>query len=102
MKKYSDKHLESVPPEFIVAAERTVEMLEGGDTSDETCPSIIIKTEFGMVDYCVTCHGDMCPQILIYQVKFSGCPCHEFGALGSIKLLNNLIAQWRRWCGLED
>jgi hypothetical protein len=96
MKKYTNKHLESVPPGFIVAIEKTVEMLRKGNDTIYTCPSIIAGGHYWEHNDCG--RGDQwCPKYLLYPYRGAGCPCYVFGPKKSIKLLNNLIKQWKRW-----
>jgi hypothetical protein len=101
MKKYTNKHLESVPPEFIAACETAVKMLRNRKTSADTCPSVIINAEY---EYVCDDPFFLCPKYIKYNLPKDRvpCPCYEFGEEKCAKLLNNLITQWKKWCGLED
>jgi len=104
MKKYTDKHLESVPPEFIVAAQTTIGMLKGDIGhmyGADTCPAVILCDPD---DDNYACGGEdpLCSKYLIYSKKFPVCPCWKFGEEKCIKLLTNLITQWKKWANLED
>jgi hypothetical protein len=95
MKKYTNKHLEKVPVEFIIGCERTVECLQN-ELSVSGCP---VNNLYRCDD-----EDDFCPRFLKYRVPHGTpvCPCVKFGGYTSIEMLKNLIAQWKKWAGLSN
>jgi hypothetical protein len=99
LNEYTEEHLESIPPEYIVAAEKTVLMLQGKlDYIDDvdTCLAYIAGID------CRQSWSEtrLCPKYIVYYVDKSPCACYAFGKEDCIKLLNNLIDQWKKWAGI--
>jgi hypothetical protein len=106
MKKYTKKHLESVPPEFILAAEKAVDGIEADMVGKFTCPSLILKrlSLRSKIYFCEKGGGSLCETYLKYHGgdRDSPCPCYRYGENKAIELFNNLITQWKAWAGVED
>ena len=109
MKEYSDEHLESVPPEYIWAVEKSIEMLEYDNygTDFDTCMVSILESLFDNIEseyFDDDCYDrkSWCPKFLDYTTLPPEiiCPCYKFGTVGSIAMMKNLVKQWKAWAGL--
>lgn len=106
MKKYSDKHLESVPPEWIAYLE---DFLNNKDIDHcYGCPldewfecSDVGKKNFpypSTGSFCLAC-----PTYMAYN-PYEGnyCPCDNYSSFRGAKMAGmNLINQWKKWAGIE-
>lgn len=106
MQKYTDKHLESVPPEFIIALEISIPMVRGGDCSDSTCPVGILEETNRVLQTECNCIGKnsyWCPEYLSYDIiGWPACPCWRYGADLSVQIMQNLVTQWKNWARLQE
>lgn len=101
MKKYSAKHLESVPPEYIAALEETVDMLSRNGHCDDACPALILENISINYGLCSSDGANWCQDYIGYASDYF-CPCYALGQDEAIKASKNLISQWKRWANLED
>lgn len=98
MKRYPESHLETIDPSWIAAVEKMIK--RGKNKHGEYwCPPGQEGLVFGRrynCEHCITCnvafgHGinEPCP-----FSKLNGCE-------NAIKEALNLIAQWKKWAGIE-
>lgn len=99
-KKYTSKHLESVPEWYIEALQKSVEMVRERCCGSASCPAIIY---YGLAKASKKCNDDtnICKKYLIYKHK-KPCPCYALGPEKCTNAMQNLIDQWRTWAGLKD